>query len=147
MLASVIAALSSQGAMADAHGGEPALAIERGTSALQWGACPPIFAAGCEIAVLHGDPARPNADVFLRVPGGYDMPAHFHTSAERMVLIAGELEVTYLGQPATVLRAGIYAYGPAGRPHIGRCLSDDACVLFIAFEGAVDALPYEGALR
>ena len=39
-------------------------------SDLQWGPCPPIFPAGCQIAVLHGDPARPNADVFLRVPGG-----------------------------------------------------------------------------
>lgn len=43
-------------------------------SALQWGPCPPIFPAGCQIAVLNGDPAKPNADVFLRVPGGYTIP-------------------------------------------------------------------------
>ena len=56
-------------------------------SALQWGPCPSIFPAGCQIAVLNGDPAKPNADVFLRVPGGYTIPPHSHTSPERIVLV------------------------------------------------------------
>jgi quercetin dioxygenase-like cupin family protein len=119
---------------------EPALARAVGDADLAWGPCPPLFPAGCEIAVLHGDPAKPNADVFLRVPGGYVLPPHAHTSAERMTLVAGELHVTYQGQPAAVLNPGMYAYGPPGRPHDGRCASREACVLFIAFEGPVDAL-------
>jgi hypothetical protein len=112
---------------------------------LQWGACPDIFPAGCEITVLHGDPARPNADVFLRVPGGYQIPPHSHTSVERMILVTGELNVQYQGAPATVVTAGEYAFGPAGLPHKANCISSDACTLFIAFEGPVDALPFEGS--
>ena len=62
-----------------------------------------------------------------------------------MVLVAGELEVTYQGQVSARLTPGTYAYGPPGRPHGGRCVSDAPCVLFIAFESAVDATPSAAA--
>src|SRR5687768_17781591 len=75
-------------------------------AALQWGPCPPMMPEGCAIAVLHGDPAQPNADVFLKVPGGASIPRHRHASAERMVLVSGELRVTYDGQDEAVLRPG-----------------------------------------
>lgn len=68
---------------------------------------------------------------------------HWHSSAERMVLVAGELPVTYDGQEAAILKPGTYAYGPAKRPHSGLCASSAPCVLFIAFESPVDAVPVE----
>ncbi len=120
---------------------EPALATSADDAGLQWGPCPEFLPAGCAIAVLHGDPSQPNADVYLKLPGRSEIPLHTHTSAERMILVAGELEVTYQGQAAARLTPGNYAYGPAGRPHSGRCVSDATCVLFIAFEAAVDAIP------
>jgi len=122
------------------------LAIAAGDAGLQWGACPPIFPAGCEIAVLHGDPAQPNADIFLRVPGGYAIPAHSHTSAERMILVTGQMQVDYQGAPPATLSAGMYAYGPPALPHDATCTSTEACTLFIAFEGPVDANPHEGSV-
>jgi quercetin dioxygenase-like cupin family protein len=115
-------------------------------AALRWGPCPDIFPAGCEIAVLNGDPAQANADALLRVPGGYQIPPHSHTSAERMMLADGVMEVQYQGHPSAVLRAGSYAYGPAGLPHRATCRSSEPCVLFIAFVGPVDAKPHEGEL-
>jgi mannose-6-phosphate isomerase-like protein (cupin superfamily) len=118
---------------------EPAFVRSAAGSELAWGPCPDFFPAGCNIAVLHGDPAKPNADVFFRVPGEYDLPKHWHTSAERMVLVSGELSVTYEGQDAVVLKPGMYAYGPAKAPHHGRCVSKKPCTLFIAFETPVDA--------
>lgn len=120
---------------------EPAVARGVDDAKLQWGPCPDFFPAGCQIAVLHGDPAKPNADVFFRVPARYDLPPHWHTSAERMVLVSGELHVTYNGQEPAVLKPGMYAYGPAKAVHRGRCASEEPCVLFIAFEGPVDAIP------
>jgi quercetin dioxygenase-like cupin family protein len=115
-------------------------------AALQWSACPALFPKGCEIAVLHGDPAKPNADIFLRVPGGYAIPPHSHTSAERIILVGGQLEVKYRGAPRTTLDVGNYAYGPAGLPHEAVCRSSEPCILFVAFEEPVDAKPVEGAL-
>lgn len=117
------------------------LAIRASDPGLKWGACPPIFPGACHIAVLQGDPSQPNADVLLRVAGGYVLPHHRHSSAERMVLVEGRLQVSYDGSPTRVLAPGTYAYGPASLAHSAKCLSKTRCVLFIAFEGPVDALP------
>lgn len=122
------------------------LAIKVDDPNLRWGPCPPIFAQGCRVAVLHGDPAQPNADVFFQVPPGYTIAAHSHTSPERMVLVTGELEVMYQGRSAVVLQAGQYAYGPAKAPHVGTCRSKVPCTLFIAFDEPVDAMAFEGKL-
>jgi quercetin dioxygenase-like cupin family protein len=112
---------------------------------LTWGPCPPFLPTGCAIAVLHGDPAKDNLDVFFKVPAKSTIPLHWHTSAERMVLITGELHVTYDGQKTAILRPGTYAYGPAKRPHKGFCASAEPCVLFIAFESPLDAVPVKSA--
>lgn len=111
---------------------------------LKWGPCPAFIPAGCEIAVLHGDPSKQNADVFFKVPASFTIPTHWHTSAERMVLVSGELHVTYDGHKTVVLKPGTYAYGPAKATHKAVCAAGDPCVLFIAFESAVDAVPAEG---
>ncbi len=111
-----------------------------GDATLQWGGCPDFMPRGCQIAVLHGDPAKNNADVFFKVPANAVIPRHWHTSAERMVLVAGELHVTYDGQPTAVMKPGTYAYGPARLPHKATCGKSGPCVLFIAFESPVDAM-------
>ena len=120
---------------------EPALALTFKDPSLKWGPCPDFIPKGCEIAVLHGDPSKPNVDVFFKVPAGSAIPSHTHTSAERMVLVSGELEVTYDGQKSTTLKTGTYAYGPAKKAHKATCAKGDPCVLFIAFESPLDAIP------
>lgn len=137
----VALAATAASSRAEAPAPEPALVIAANDASLAWGGCPEFLPAGCAIAVLHGDPSQPNADIFFKVPPKAVIPPHTHTSAERMVLISGELEVIYEGQAPARLRPGQYAYGPAGRSHSGRCASDVACVLFIAFESPVDATP------
>jgi len=129
-----------------ASGLDRPLAYSEAATGLQWGDCPAIFPPGCKIAVLHGNPAEPGADVFLRVPAGYTIPAHSHTSAERMVLVSGQLDVTYAGHPTASLKRGDYAYGPAALPHTAHCNGVESCTLFIAFNGAVDALPFAGVI-
>lgn len=109
--------------------------------ALEWGPCPEFFPAGCRIAVLQGNPAEKNADIFFKLPPETRVPHHWHTSAERMVLVSGEFHVTFDGHPPVVMRAGTYAYGPAELPHKAYCAAGDPCVLFIAFEQPVDAIP------
>ncbi|MDX1518281.1 MAG: cupin domain-containing protein [Woeseiaceae bacterium] len=122
---------------------ETAIVVDPDDPNLAWGPCPDFMPAGCEIAVLHGDPAKPNVDILFRVPGGSVIPPHGHTSAERMILLSGELEVTYEGQDTVTLNAGQYAYGPAGLLHDAYCAQGDDCVLFIAFEEPLDAYPVD----
>lgn len=110
---------------------------------LQWRPCPDFLPEGCTIAVLHGDPSRPNVDIFFRVPANSKIAEHWHTSAERMVLVSGELEVTYKGEEPQLLKKGSYAYGPAKKPHSAKCGDQGPCVLFIAFEEPLDAFAME----
>jgi quercetin dioxygenase-like cupin family protein len=119
---------------------EPPIRVAPDDADLDWGPCPEFMPDGCALAIVQGDPAQPNADVFFRLPGESQAPHHWHTSAERMVLLSGELHVEFDGHPLVVMRPGTYAYGPAGLPHTAACESSEPCVLFIAFEEPVDAI-------
>lgn len=130
-------------ATASAAEGERAVTWTAEDPQLRWGGCPAFLPEGCAIAVLHGDPAADNVDVFLRVPGKSHLPLHWHTSAERMILVAGEMHVTYEAHPTSILRPGTYAYGPPKLPHEANCVSEAPCILFIAFESPLDAVPVE----
>lgn len=109
-------------------------------SDLEWVSCPDFMPEGCVLSVLQGNPEEPNADVFFRMPGNSVVDRHWHRSAERMVLVSGEMHVNYDGQEPVVLEPGTYAYGPPELPHVTECQSSEPCVLFIAFEEPVDAM-------
>lgn len=107
---------------------------------LKWGPCPEVFPKGCEVAVLHGDPSKPQADVFLKVPPSYVIPTHTHTSPEHMTLVSGDLRVQYEGQEPVNATSGTYLYGPAKAPHKATCGEKEDCVLFISFDSKIDAM-------
>ncbi len=119
---------------------EDAFAHRADGAAVEWGGCPDFMPEGCAIAVLKGPASEPHADIFFRVPGGAEIPRHWHRSAERMVLVSGEMDVAYDGQSPVRLTPGTYAYGPARKPHSAICLSDEPCTLFIAFVEPLDAM-------
>jgi mannose-6-phosphate isomerase-like protein (cupin superfamily) len=110
---------------------------------LKWGGCPEFMPESCSIAVLQGDPAKPDADIFFKMQGNTTVPNHWHHSAERMVLVSGKMEVTYKGEETAVITPGTYAYGPPEKPHVASCVSEEPCVLFIAFSKPVDAFAVE----
>jgi mannose-6-phosphate isomerase-like protein (cupin superfamily) len=143
-IASIAAmALASSAGLAQAPAGDPPLAFTAGEKSLKWGPCPDFLPKGCRIAVLHGDPSKNNVDVFFQVPGKAKIASHWHTSAERMVLVTGRMSVAYEGHKPVTLDVGSYAYGPAKAPHSAECLSEGPCTLFIAFESPLDAVPTE----
>jgi quercetin dioxygenase-like cupin family protein len=113
---------------------------------LKWGPCPDIFPKGCEVGVLNGDPAKGKSDVFLRVPANYKFPPHTHTSAEHIVILSGKMSLKYKGQESKTLSPSTYAYGPAEHPHEASCVSKEKCLIFIGFDGPVDASSYSGKL-
>jgi quercetin dioxygenase-like cupin family protein len=137
------AALGLGAGYVQAQAVEKAIVVSPDDESIAWGGCPEFMPEGCQIGVLHGDPASPNADIFFKVPGGAEIPSHKHTSAERMVLVSGELEVTYDGQEPVVIRKGDYAYGPAELPHDAHCRSGEPCILYIGFIDPVDAILVE----
>jgi quercetin dioxygenase-like cupin family protein len=57
---------------------------------LKWGPAPAIFPAGAKMAVLQGDPGKPQMfTVRLDMPPGYTIPAHFHPTDEHVTVISG----------------------------------------------------------
>ena len=110
---------------------------------IQWGPCPPFMPDGCNIAVLHGDPAKKNVDVLFKVEANSAIPNHWHNSPERMILLSGELEVTYKDETTQIMKVGSYAYGPSKKPHTAKCGDAGPCIIFIAFEDPLDAFAIE----
>lgn len=109
------------------------------SNAIEWGSCPAFMPESCGLAILQGDPSEKNTDVLFRLHSGTTAPHHWHTSAERMVLLTGEMMVDYDGQKPVVIEAGNYAYGPPKLPHKATCESKEDCVLYISFDAPVDA--------
>jgi len=58
--------------------------------ALKWGPAPPVFPAGAKMAVLQGDPSKPELfTVRLEFPAGYTIAPHFHPTDEQVTVISG----------------------------------------------------------
>ena len=98
---------------------------------LEWLPAPDFF-PNCSFTVLHGDLAEPRLDFFFKMEPNTVAVRHTHNSAERMILISGELQVQYDNEDPVILKAGHYAYGPAKKPHKAKCLDKEPCVLFVA---------------
>ncbi|RIA10563.1 quercetin dioxygenase-like cupin family protein [Flavobacteriaceae bacterium MAR_2010_72] len=101
----------------------------------------PDFLPGCTFTILHGDMGKPNLDVFFKVPANTEVANHWHNSQERMILVSGEMEVTYDGEPTQLMKTGSYTFGPAKKPHSAKCLDKGPCVLFVALVEPFDAFP------
>lgn len=93
------------------------------------------------MSVVHGDLKKGNADMVINFPANSISPHHWHTTAERMVLLSGELHLTYDGHGTMILKPGSYAYGPAKLAHTTACTKDAPCILFIATELPFDEVP------
>lgn len=57
---------------------------------VQWTQAPPILPAGAEIAILEGNPAEKGPITMrLKLPANYEIPAHWHSMAERLTVLSG----------------------------------------------------------
>ena len=121
--------------------------VDEVDAADDWGDCPPFMPETCGLAVVQGDPEEENADAFFKLQPETTASKHWHTSAERMVLLSGDMRVNFDGQPPVELSPMTYAYGPPKLPHDTRCGDGEECVLFIAFEEPVDAHDVRGGNR
>ncbi len=89
---------------------------------VQWAPAPPFMPAGAELAVLEGNPAAKGPVVLrLKFPGGYAVPPHWHSMAERLTVISGTFNVgagDTLDRTATqVLAAGGFVSLPPQMHH------------------------------
>lgn len=119
---------------------EESYIVSKDGKEVEWLPAPEFF-PGCTFTILHGDLAEPNLDFFFRIEPNTDVVWHTHESAERMILVSGELEVEYEGEEEAVIKSGNYAYGPAGKPHRAKCLDEGPCVLYVGMNEPFTAVP------
>jgi len=96
-------------------------AITLNASELKWGAAPPAFPKGANLAVLYGDPFKKGTyTVRLKMPNGYRIAPHWHTLDEQLTVLNGTL-VLHMGDkmdsPAEDLEPGAYHFLPGKMHH------------------------------
>ena len=123
---------------------DPPISLTPDDPSLEWIPCADFIPDDCQAAILRLGPDGRNSDVLYRIPAGMSLPAHWHTSQERMILISGEFHIDYDGHPPLVMGAGSYAWGPPGVPHTARCADRGTCLVFVAFVDPPDGFPVEG---
>jgi len=61
---------------------------------LKWGPAPSLLPKGAEIAVVTGDPGKAGSYVVsVKVPTNYQIPAHWHSKAENLTVLSGDVNV------------------------------------------------------
>jgi Domain of unknown function (DUF4437) len=61
-------------------------------SEAKWSPAPPFLPEGAEVTVLEGDPTQPGLFTLqLKMPDGYKVAPHWHSTDERQTLVKGSL--------------------------------------------------------
>jgi quercetin dioxygenase-like cupin family protein len=89
---------------------------------LKWGAAPPAFPKGAQLAVVSGDPSKEGLYVIrLKLPAGYKVPAHTHPNDENVTVISGTFNIAmgdkFDDAKGPALKAGGFAIAPKGMAH------------------------------
>lgn len=94
---------------------------------------------GAEIAVLRGDLAKGEAESLLRLPPGYIVPNHSHTSDELYMWIAGAFELIAHDGTRTKFSGPAYISFPGSAPPHGlECGGSASCVLYLKYSRPFD---------
>jgi quercetin dioxygenase-like cupin family protein len=89
------------------------------------------------MSVVEGDPGKGPSTLVLRGTPGCDVPMHYHTANERVVLVTGSAYLQMQGQKeATLIKPGAYAMAPSKHPHHLTCTG--GCQLYLFSNGTFD---------
>ena len=93
-----------------------------GPDRLQWGSAPAQYPAGAQVAVLSGNPFKNGPYVLrLKMPGGYQIPAHHHPTDENVTVLSGSFNAGIGDRldrsKAQVFEPGGFARMPANVNH------------------------------
>ena len=89
---------------------------------LKWGEAPPVLPKGAQLAVITGDPGKAGSYVIrVKVPAGYQIPAHWHSTAENLTVLSGTVNVG-MGdkldhRTSTMLEVGSFTWLPPKMNH------------------------------
>jgi quercetin dioxygenase-like cupin family protein len=140
LLIALVTGLSFAAAGPSASADEPAHVLLN-PGDIKWGDAPPVFPPGAKMAVLFGDPAKPGLFIVrVRMPGGYIVPAHWHSSDEVVSIVRGSgafgLGDKFDRAQLHTLTTGGFIVAPAKHNHFA--MTKDGMIIQIAATGPFD---------
>jgi|SRR5271165_3404493 len=87
-------------------------------------------------AVEYGDPSTGPSTLFVKGTRGCDVPMHFHSVAEQVMVVIGTARIQVKGEQPRILKAGAFAITPSRHPHHFTCTS--ACEFYVVSDGPFD---------
>jgi quercetin dioxygenase-like cupin family protein len=89
---------------------------------LKWGEAPSVLPKGAQLAVITGDPGKVGSYVIrVKVPAGYQIPAHWHSTPENLTVLSGTVNVGMGAKldkrTSTLLEEGSFTYLPPKMDH------------------------------
>lgn len=96
----------------------------------------PDMPACASAAILRGDPRFGAAWVLLKLASGCEVPWHWHSANETLLVISGRGAVSMKEGPPLRFVPGAYASLPSHHPHKASC--SRTCLLFNSADDAFD---------
>ena len=94
---------------------------------------------GVEHALLRGDFTKDGAEAILRIPAGYKVPIHTHTSDELYIWLSGAFTLIAHDGTRTDFAGPAYISFPGNAPPHGlECGPDEPCVFYLKFSRPFD---------
>lgn len=94
---------------------------------------------GAEIAVLRGDLEKAGSESILKLPPGYVVPSHTHTSDELYVWIQGAFTLISHDGKQTKFDGPAYVSFPGkAPPHALVCGNKEPCILYLKYSRPFD---------
>jgi quercetin dioxygenase-like cupin family protein len=89
---------------------------------LRWGEVPSVLPRGAQLSVITGDPGKAGPYVIrVKVPAGYQIPAHWHSTAENLTVLSGTVNVGMGAKldkrTSTTLEMGSFTWLPPKMNH------------------------------
>ena len=87
-------------------------------------------------SVQNGDPSKSASILLAKMEAGCNVPWHWHTPNENLMLVSGTARVEMKGGKAFVLKPGGFAQMPSKHAHQFSCTS--VCMLYVYSDAAFD---------
>ena len=96
---------------------------------------------GAEIAHVRGDLGKAGSESILRIPPGYVVPSHTHTSEELYVWLSGAFTLVSDKGEETNFRGPAYISFPGNAPpHALVCGKKEPCIFYLAYTRPFDII-------
>ncbi len=95
---------------------------------------------GAEVAVVRGD-FKVKSEMFIRVPAGYKVPQHTHSSDELYLWLEGDFDLISEDGKRTTFTKPTYISFPGNAPtHALECGKKQSCLFYLAYSRPFDII-------